>query len=232
MKFIDPKLIHCTDYTHQLDYDIPNELEINDSLKGWGGLNQTQETIQTLSPMTLPPRSQNIPNLIVSIKVDSNKLIRSIQKTFTPLEVLKQHQRYIGSCDKKDLDELSLSGSEEDKENIPPPIDPKNYRWCARLYSRCSIQELAKVLNLHQFHIILTKKVELDVLKTFERYCNFQLGTSTWVRTTTAPERVKTVQTLYRIFHPIYGLDPAQLEIILRRGTYKIVQSRRRSRHQ
>lgn len=141
----------------------------------------------------------------------------------------------------------------EEKENIPPNSSnvlniPKPSRAFGSIlsplpltnpsthkpqyYSKCSIRTLSTILNLQHYHIILTKKIESDVLKTFETYCNFKLGYLTWAKHTTPNERMKIITFLYRIFHPVHGLSLMQLELILKRGAYTMMQSRLRRKRE
>lgn len=141
----------------------------------------------------------------------------------------------------------------EEKENIPPNSSnilsiPKPSRSFGSIlsplpltnpsthkpqyYSKCSIRTLSTILNLQHYHIILTKKIESDVLKTFETYCNFKLGYLTWAKHTTPNERMKIITFLYRIFHPVHGLSLMQLELILKRGAYTMMQSRLRRKRE
>lgn len=98
-----------------------------------------------------------------------------------------------------------------------------------RYYSRLNIYELLKILGFEAYHIQLTKEVELGVLEIFKNYCNFNLGYQTWIRDTTKEERVALVNKLYsytRVFYP--EIDRFKLEVIIRRGSYSLMQSRLR----
>lgn len=258
MEFIDPKLLHYIDYTSlNLDDDsIPDEIDTSigtdegeyQEVKSF--IQEQQLTDSNLMMFSLSqsqavrhnPIEPKKTSFMVTIKVDSEKLIGSIQEKFTPIDQLKANRRF--DCPKRELvyntdssQELEQEWTEEiedeyNKENVPPATSRQSpHHKTKRLslqYSRCSVEKLAKLLNLQDYHIVLTKRIELDVLKTFEGYCNFKLGHRTWVRTTTREEREREIEILYRIFNPIYGLDHFQLELILKRGTYMLMQSRQR----
>ncbi|KAI5954260.1 hypothetical protein KGF54_002035 [Candida jiufengensis] len=98
-----------------------------------------------------------------------------------------------------------------------------------RYYSRLNIYELSKILNLEKFDISLTRHIELSVLEIFGNYCNFKLGLQTWIRDTTRELRIQLIQELYTytsVFYP--ELDLFKLEIIIRRGSYSMMQTRLR----
>ena len=98
-----------------------------------------------------------------------------------------------------------------------------------RYYSRLNIYELSKILNLHQYSIQLTKLIELNILEIFGNYCDFQLGYQTWIRDTTKIKRKELIQQLYSYTVEFYPeIDPFKLEVIIRRGSYSLMQTRLR----
>lgn len=103
--------------------------------------------------------------------------------------------------------------------------DSKNDRY----YSRLNIYELSRILELDGYHISLTKEIEVKVLELFGNYCDFKLGHQTWVRDTTREGRQDLITKLYSyssVFYP--ELDPFKLEVIIRRGSYSLMQTRLR----
>ena len=98
-----------------------------------------------------------------------------------------------------------------------------------RYYSRLNIYELSQILELHMYHIDLTKEIEYRVLEIFGNYCDFKLGHQTWIRDTTKVKRRALIEQLYSyssIFYP--EIDEFKLEVIIRRGSYSLMQSRLR----
>ncbi|ODV78282.1 uncharacterized protein CANTADRAFT_53093, partial [Suhomyces tanzawaensis NRRL Y-17324] len=98
-----------------------------------------------------------------------------------------------------------------------------------RYYSRLNIYELSKILGLNHYHIQLTKVVEVNILEIFKNCCNFNLGYQTWIRDTNKQQRVQLVERLYKYTSTIYPeFDKFKLEVIIRRGSYSLMQSRLR----
>ncbi|CAX45615.1 conserved hypothetical protein [Candida dubliniensis CD36] len=109
--------------------------------------------------------------------------------------------------------------------NIKPELDVKNDRY----YSRLNIYELSKILDLHRYSIGLTKLIELNVLEMFGNYCDFQLGYQTWIRDTDKEKRRALIQQLYSYTSTFYPeIDSFKLEVIIRRGSYSLMQTRLR----
>ncbi|RCK64146.1 hypothetical protein Cantr_10760 [Candida viswanathii] len=98
-----------------------------------------------------------------------------------------------------------------------------------RYYSRLNIYELSKILNLHQYSIQLTKLIEVNILEIFGNYCDFQLGYQTWIRDTTKQKRKELIEQLYSYTVEFYPeINPFKLEVIIRRGSYSLMQTRLR----
>ncbi|KAI3402951.2 hypothetical protein KGF56_004204 [Candida oxycetoniae] len=98
-----------------------------------------------------------------------------------------------------------------------------------RYYSRLNIYELSRILELHLYDIALTKQVEIRILEIFGNYCDFRLGHQTWIRDTDKEKRKSLIRQLYSyssVFYP--EIDPFKLEVIIRRGSYSLMQSRLR----
>ncbi|EGW32556.1 uncharacterized protein SPAPADRAFT_139333 [Spathaspora passalidarum NRRL Y-27907] len=98
-----------------------------------------------------------------------------------------------------------------------------------RYYSRLNIYELSKILELDGFHISLTKEIELKILELFGNYCDFRLGYQTWIRDTNRAKRNDLINQLYSyssVFYP--EIDKFKLEVIVRRGSYSLMQTRLR----
>ncbi|KAI5970892.1 hypothetical protein CANMA_000052 [Candida margitis] len=111
---------------------------------------------------------------------------------------------------------------------LQPPLtlgEAKNDRY----YSRLNIYELSKILELDQYDISLTKFIEDVILEMFGNYCDFKLGLQTWIRDTDKEKRKSLIQQLYSyssIFYP--EIDQFKLEVIIRRGSYSMMQTRLR----
>ncbi|KAK6463671.1 hypothetical protein DFJ63DRAFT_335190 [Scheffersomyces coipomensis] len=98
-----------------------------------------------------------------------------------------------------------------------------------RYYSRLNIFELSRIIGLHKYDIALTKEVEINVLELFKNYCNFKLGYQTWIRGTTKEYRSKLIERLFDLSQPFYPeLTRFELEVIVRRGAYSLMQTRLR----
>jgi len=111
----------------------------------------------------------------------------------------------------------------------PPPLNTLGEAKNDRYYSRLNIYELSKILELDQFSIDLTKFIEGVILEIFGNYCDFKLGLQTWIRDTDKEKRKSLIQQLYSytsIFYP--ELDQFKLEVIIRRGSYSMMQTRLR----
>ncbi|KAK6455439.1 uncharacterized protein RJT20DRAFT_128674 [Scheffersomyces xylosifermentans] len=101
-------------------------------------------------------------------------------------------------------------------------------------YSRLNINDLSKILGLDDYHISLTKEIEINILEIFRSVSDFKIGYQTWVRDTPKEKRKDLIENLYSytcFFYP--EIDTFKLEIIVRRGCYSLMQSRlRRERRQ
>ena len=98
-----------------------------------------------------------------------------------------------------------------------------------RYFSRLNIYELSKLLNLDKWSIELTREIEGNILELFSFYCGFELGYKTWIRDTKKSTRTVLLERLHRltlVFYPEICMQT--LGVIIRRGTYSIMQSRLR----
>lgn len=107
-------------------------------------------------------------------------------------------------------------------------ININNYKN-NRYYSRLNIYELSHILELNDYNIQLTKKIEYNILEIFKNYCGFKLGYQTWVRDTKKVQRTELIQMLSKFTQVFYPeIDKFKLEIIVRRGSYSLMQNRLR----
>lgn len=98
-----------------------------------------------------------------------------------------------------------------------------------RYFSRINIRELSQILELDNFDITLTQDLEYNVLNVFRHYCNFRLGYKTWIRDTTKAERNELISRLHSYISTWYPeLTKFKLEVIIRRGSYSLMQRRLR----
>lgn len=98
-----------------------------------------------------------------------------------------------------------------------------------KYYSRINIKELSQILELHDYHINLTRDLELSILKIFQTSCKFELGYKTWIRDTNKMERQDLINKLHSLTQHWYPeLTKFKLEVIIRRGSYSIMQRRLR----
>ncbi|CAH2352446.1 hypothetical protein CLIB1423_06S06612 [[Candida] railenensis] len=96
-------------------------------------------------------------------------------------------------------------------------------------YSRVNINELAILLDLQDYKIDLTAEIEANVLRIFKDWCGYALGYCSWVRDTKEKERTAYIDKLYQYTRFCYPeLNRPQLEIIIKRGTYNVMQGRLR----
>lgn len=100
-----------------------------------------------------------------------------------------------------------------------------------RYFSRLNIYELSRILGLQNYKIKLTRDIEFNILEMFRSYCDFHIGFQTWVRGTTKAQRTKLIDRLATVVRPFYPeFSKFQLEIIVRRASYSMMQSRLRRR--
>lgn len=136
-----------------------------------------------------------------------------------PLHVMKRDPKYR-------LTVAKPKATHEDyvnKMNKISKIDNDKY------FSRINIQELSHILELDNFNISLTREIELKVLKVFQIYCKFELGHKTWIRDTNKPQRKDLIIKLRNYISTWYPeLNKFKLEVIIRRGSYSIMQRRLR----
>ena len=98
-----------------------------------------------------------------------------------------------------------------------------------KYFSRINIHELSHILELDHYNISLTREIELKVLKVFQLYCKFELGRKTWIRDTNKPQRKDLIAKLRNYISTWYPeLNKFKLEVIIRRGSYSIMQRRLR----
>lgn len=98
-----------------------------------------------------------------------------------------------------------------------------------KYFSRINIHELSHILELDHYNISLTREIELKVLKVFQLYCKFELGHKTWIRDTNKPQRKDLIAKLRNYISTWYPeLSKFKLEVIIRRGSYSIMQRRLR----
>lgn len=98
-----------------------------------------------------------------------------------------------------------------------------------KYFSRINIHELSHILELDHYNISLTREIELKVLKVFQLYCKFELGHKTWIRDTNKAQRKELIAKLRNYISTWYPeLNKFKLEVIIRRGSYSIMQRRLR----
>jgi hypothetical protein len=99
-----------------------------------------------------------------------------------------------------------------------------------RLYfSRINMQELAFLLGLQGYNVDLTIEIEKNVLRILEEWCGFRLGQQSWVRDTSEGTRRQLIDYLHSFTNVCYPeITRSQLEIIVKRGAYNIMQGRLR----
>lgn len=99
-----------------------------------------------------------------------------------------------------------------------------------RLYfSRINMQELAFLLGLQGYNVDLTIEIEKNVLRILQEWCGFRLGQQSWVRDTSEANRRQLIDYLHSFTNVCYPeITRGQLEIIVKRGAYNIMQGRLR----
>lgn len=110
-----------------------------------------------------------------------------------------------------------------DENNQPPVLSAKP----SIIYSsKLTIAQLSVVLSTD---IITTQLVQHDILYIISNYCNFPVGYQTWTRGTLESQKLTILGVLKRIFIDIYPfLNETKLNILLKRGTYVLIQRRKR----
>lgn len=94
---------------------------------------------------------------------------------------------------------------------------------------RLNIEQLAVILGLEDYDIELTKEIELNILEIFTTYCKFNLGYQTWIRDTSKLVRSNLINQLYLLTYYFYPeINKSQLEAIVKKGCYNLMQSRLR----
>lgn len=108
---------------------------------------------------------------------------------------------------------------------VPPPVyDPRPYRKQSE--SRLSLPNLYERMGLSHNHQ-LAREREQRVLGILQRE-GFNLGERTWIRDTSDAERKRIMDTIWRETYPEFGYGHDLLEVIVRRGSYYLMQGRLR----
>lgn len=92
--------------------------------------------------------------------------------------------------------------------------------------SRIALPELYKRMGLGDNHDEARVR-EQRILNILRRE-GFQLGEQTWIRDTTEKERKRIIDTILHETHPDYGYSRELIEIVVRRGSYYLMQGRLR----
>lgn len=90
--------------------------------------------------------------------------------------------------------------------------------------TKFNLYELSCKLNLSQYDVKVTKRIELEILEIFIKYCGFEFGKTTWLKSTTKRERMCQIEFLFLIFNDILPITEESLETIITRGCYRGVQ--------
>lgn len=91
------------------------------------------------------------------------------------------------------------------------------------------MQELAFLLGLQGYNVDLTIEIEKNVLRILQEWCGFRLGQQSWVRDTSEANRRQLIDYLHSFTNVCYPeITRGQLEIIVKRGAYNIMQGRLR----
>lgn len=103
---------------------------------------------------------------------------------------------------------------------------PEFCRVSIRRYeSRLTLAQMAIILGLENYNVVLTKKIEAAVFEMFEQLHGFHIEDSTWIRgidKALRTEMVSLVAKFMRVYYPM--LTPDLVEIIIKRGSYSRMQ--------
>lgn len=114
------------------------------------------------------------------------------------------------------------------KDSVSSPLSSSSLHLPKKVSdSRLSVQGLTEVLKLNSTEEALRR--ERFILNIFENKLHYPLGYKTWVRDTPKNERSRLLSLLYeqvKLKYPEY--DKCVLEVIIKRATYYMMQSRLR----
>ena len=109
---------------------------------------------------------------------------------------------------------------------VPKQLSAKPKRPRKQSESRISLPELFIRMGLADNHEVARKR-EQRVLNLL-RQQGFKLGERTWIRDTTEQERRQIIDEIYRQTFDEYGYGKDLIEVIIRRGSYYLMQGRLR----
>ncbi|WEJ94523.1 hypothetical protein PSN45_002012 [Yamadazyma tenuis] len=158
--------------------------------------------------------------LVVSFSYDRLKLIAIVRSSITKFEDLVSDTKYKRKPTRLEYkNKLAVHGGAEEKPEVT-------------YLSRISLFQLSRILNLSEYDINLTKTVQHQILDVFTKHCDFRLGYDTWVKHTDESQRDRALSILYEFFRDVYPFTKKQLQVVIRRGSYRCMQSRlRRDKH-
>lgn len=166
-------------------------------------------------------QNDKLHNKIVSFYYNKHKLINSVQNSITSFAGLIENPKYF----------LDHPGGQSGGFRI---TKYKYIEEAGDVYlTKLNLQQLASVLNLQNFKVSLTKKIEYQIMEVFNKYCiNFQLGNKT-VRMFS--DLGRAIDLLYAFTSGKYPFTKHHLEIIVRRSLYREMQNnlrrKRKGRH-
>ncbi|CUM63302.1 uncharacterized protein PRCAT00000873001 [Priceomyces carsonii] len=155
--------------------------------------------------------------------------LTNVSNTLVPLSAMKLNPRFrLSDAQVREHQKSSDNDIDSIKFNLNYVKTLSNSKE-DRYYSRLNIFELSKILELDMYDISLTKEIEINILEIFKNYCNFKLGYQTWIRDTTKEQRENLINLLYSYTSHYYPeFNKFKLEVIVRRGSYSLMQSRLR----
>lgn len=153
---------------------------------------------------------------LVSFSYNKHKLVNSVQAKITSFEALIENPKYF-----PEIPQNHLSGFRITKYKF---IEDGGDVYLTKL----NLQQLACVLNLQNFKVSLTKKIESQIMDIFNKYCiNFQLGNKTVKRFSNLD---RAIELLHAFTKSRYPFTKHHLEIIVRRSLYREMQNNLRRR--
>ncbi|CAI5757170.1 unnamed protein product [Candida verbasci] len=186
--------------------------------------------IYDIGPKILPAPFTNEFEKLKNTKFKPLKDLQQLPRFKLPLGIksnYKNENKQILRQIQKNKSKKSNKLSKISKTRFLSELDSESKK--DRYYSRLNIYELSEILELNMYDISLTKFIESNILEIFGNYCNFNLGYQTWIRDTDKGQRRDLINKLFTYSEYFYPeLDKFKLEVIIRRGSYSIMQTRLR----
>lgn len=205
------------------NYTWYNEVEYSDdslSISHFDDLQINSDTLDTLNQLTIGSNEYitEIP------KTNNDKITTHINAHEFFIKITYNRQKLVSRI--KDslvtLDEMI---------SLHKPLKVKAMIYRTNHHqTKLNLYELSCKLNLSHYDLKITKRIEWQVMKVFGKYCGFEFGEKTWLKSTTERERKNQIEFLFLIFEDILPITRESLKTIITRGTYRKVQYEHRQK--